>query len=149
MVLSLFLSFLGFGSGLYHVPDHPANLVAVSFLSFPQLPPATKLLPAIKSLLVAEHSLVAKPLLVAEPRKLEPQENFEEDCYLLSCLRNMYVISFWVSSISYASSKMALMLVNLQPSNGVEMLGFSDFMNFTILSSISVFALVQSLKIGW
>lgn len=132
VILSLFLSFFGFESGLYHVPDHPAGLVAVGFLSFLEFPPA------------------AEPPLVAEPCELDPRENFEEDCCcLLSCLGNVYVISFQASSISRALSKTALMLVNLRPSNGVEMPGFSDLVNFTILSSVDVFTLIQSLKIRW
>ena len=125
------------------MPDHPTNLVAVGFLFFPEFSSAAEFPPA------AEPSLVVKPPLVAKPHELEPRENFEEDCCLLSCLRNMYVISFRASSIFCVSSKTALMFVNLRLSNGVEILGFSNLMNFTILLSIDVFVFIQSLKIQW
>ena len=69
------------------MPDHPAVLKAVGFLSF-----FLESLPVAKPLLVAaEPSLApAKPLPAAEPRELDPRENFKEDCCcLLSCLKNV------------------------------------------------------------
>ena len=58
------------------MPDHSAGLVAVGFISFPELSPATE-----------------SPL-VTELCELELQENFKEDCCLLSFLGNVYMISF-------------------------------------------------------
>ena len=74
VVLLLFSSFLGFGSGLYHIPDHPTGLKAVDFLYFP-----------LEPLLVAKPPLVAaEPPLVIKPHELKPQENFKEDCSIYS-----------------------------------------------------------------
>ena len=145
--LLLFSNFLGFGSGLYHMPDHSTGLEAVGFLSFPSEPSLVA-----KPLLVATEPPLAsaEPPLAAKPCELDLQENFEEDCcYLLSCLGNVYVISFQASSMFYALFKTALILVNLQPSNSMEMLDFSNLVNFTILLLVGVFALIQSLKIQW
>ena len=44
--------------------------------------------------------------------------------------------------MSCALSKMTLIFVNLRLSNGMEMLGFSNFVNFTIFLLVGVFALV-------
>ena len=86
MIPLSFSSFLGLVSGLYHVPDHLTSLKAVGFLSFPLKP----------SLVAVEPPLVAEFSLVTKPCELDLWKNFEEDCCccLLSCLGNMYVISF-------------------------------------------------------